>query len=150
LIEFDTSATVKAILAIAEGLEPATEQALDTLAEIGVTNARSTRLFKDQSGKLRKQIKLIPAGKLARSIIADTPYAPYVELGNRPNGTGQYIYPVKAKALRFVVNGEVIFRRRVKAHGPLPFMGTAHKLLLSFLPDHFINAFSRLFRHHAS
>lgn len=60
---------------------------------------------------------------LSHGIIADAKYASWVEYGN--GSPGSRIYPNSAKALRFVIDGQVIFAKSVKASTPRPFMGPA-------------------------
>jgi hypothetical protein len=138
-----TEETRKALAALRKALVPAVQEALDTLAEIGASNARSTKLYKNRSGKLRQNTKFRPAGTFIRDVIADTSYAGYVNFGNRPGGTGAYIYPKRKKALRFVIDGKVIFARRVRSHGPLPFMDQARDLMVKFIPDLFESKIAR-------
>lgn len=87
------------------------------------TRAQASTLFKDGTGNLRSSICILKSGDLARTVLADKDYAFYVEMGNDPGGG--YIYP-RGKALRFQASGgNVVFTKRVRAHGPLPFMGNA-------------------------
>jgi hypothetical protein len=131
-IVVNVSAFSKALSGIRSELPSVIERSLTTLAEIGATNAKSSRIFKNRTGNLRKNIKFTVDGEYARSVIADTGYAFYVEFGN--NQKGDKIYPKRAKALRFVIDGEVIFRKWVKSHGPLPFLGPARELVVSMAP----------------
>lgn len=148
-LKVDSSKLIAALKGISNELDSVISSSLDTLAEIGASNARSSRLFKNRSGTLRREIKFTRDGEMARRVIADTNYAGYVEFGNRPGGTGQRIYPKRAKALRFEVDGKVIFRKWVRSHGPLPFMGKARDLMVSFIPDLFENNLGRLFQKHS-
>lgn len=126
MINIDISSFLNALSAIANEIGPTVERSLDTIAEIAVVNAQSNTLFKNQTGKLRKSIHFTRDGDFARTVIADATnekglnYAYYVENGNDPGG-GR-IYPKKAKALRFVIDGKVIFAKSVKAAKPRPFM----------------------------
>lgn len=145
-MKVDTSALVSALSAIRSELPGVVASSLDTLAEIGVTNAKSSRLFKDQTGALRRRIQFLRDGDTARTVIADTNYAGYVEFGNGPPGSK--IYPKKAKALRFNLDGQIVFRKWVRAHGPLPFMGNARNLMVSFIPDLFSSNIERMINKH--
>jgi len=64
-------------------------------------------------------------GELANTTV----YVRYSEFGNAPGGAaGARIFPTSARALRFRINGVLIFRRSVASHGPLPFMFPAGRL----------------------
>lgn len=81
-----------------------------------------------------------------RTVIADTSYAGYVEFGNGP--PGGKIYPKRAKALRFVIDGKVLFRKWVRTSKPRPFMGNARTLMVSFIPDLFNSSIGRMIQKH--
>jgi len=70
-------------------------------------------------GELARSIKVIRTGRTAWSLVADKPYASFVENG-RPA-----VHTVGAKALRFVINGTVLFRKSVGPAAPRPFIGPA-------------------------
>jgi len=102
-------------------LEPAMDKAVHEIAKIVQFKARTSTLFKGTA--LRKAIGIQNNGSLSRTVLADKDYAGYVEYGN--NQKGSYIYPVRAKALHFRINGQEIFAKKVRSHGPLPFMRVA-------------------------
>lgn len=110
----------KALEKMASQVRPAMEKALDRIAEAVQKHAKESKLYKGSA--LRSSIKISKA-RLSRTVLADKEYAFWVEEGN--NQKGPYIYPRKAKVLRFVSNGSVVFAKRVRAHGPLPFMAQA-------------------------
>ncbi len=124
-------------------LPGAIESALDKIGQEGQKHASNSTLYKS-TGHLRKNIKVIQEGQLAKALVADTPYAGYVEFGN--NQQGDRIYPKHAKALRFVVDGEVIFRKWVKAHGPIPFMTQAREQMIHYAPTALHDAISSLMK----
>ena len=111
----------KALAAMLALVPDGVERGLDRVAsEIRDEAKRSTR-FKDGPGAaLRNSIGFVASGELARTVMADKDYAPYVEFGN--NQSGEYIYPKNGKALAFQGSGGTVFAKRVRAHGPLPFM----------------------------
>lgn len=146
MIRFDASALITALKAIQAELPAVIEGSLDTLAEIGATNAKSTRLYRNRTGLLRRETKWLKAGALMRTVIADTGYASYIENGNDPGG-GR-IYPRRAKALRFVIDGKVIFRKSVRAAKPRPFMAEARRTLIQFIPSLIESDLERLFQKH--
>jgi hypothetical protein len=144
----DASALIRALQTIGARLPAALEASMTTLTEIGVSNAKSSTLFKNRTGNLRNNIKATAPtfsanGSISAEVLADTSYAGYVEYGN--NQKGPRIYTVHAKALRFVINGKVVFAKSVKAHGPLPFMGNAQGVVESLAPTIIGNAVARLF-----
>ena len=73
----------------------------------------------ERTGRLKKSIRKIV--KPNKAVIGPTvPYAIYVEYGTRPHE----IRPVRARALRFEVEGRVVFAARVLHPGtrPQPFV----------------------------
>lgn len=90
----------------------------------GAAAARAGHKFKNQTGDLEKSIQ----GRLTGSsetehrgeIVAAMPYASFVEEGRGP------VTVVNAKALRFVIGGQVFFRRSVGPARAFPFMGIAY------------------------
>lgn len=141
MFTIDFSPFIAQLEAISEGLPASVSNALDTLGEMGASSAKSSRLFKG-NGPLRKEIAVVKKGAFVRQVVSPTSYAKWVEYGNNQNGPR--IYPKRAKALRFVVNGKVIFRKSVRAHGPLPYMGTARMFIESFAADYLQNNLSQL------
>jgi len=97
------------------------ERIVDKVSLVAQKHAKASRAFK--GNVLRRNINIIYNGMFARTVIADKFYAYWVEFGN--NQKGPYIYPKRAKALHFWINGKEIFAKRVRAHGPLPFMRPA-------------------------
>lgn len=86
--------------------------------------AKQTKMFKNRSGALRKSIKAYRTGKFSARATAGTDHAFYIENGNKPTGSN-VIRPKKAKALRFKLNGVVVFRKFVTPADPRPFMRQA-------------------------
>ena len=68
-----------------------------------------------RTGRLRRSIRK-RVGRFEAEIGPTVPYAVYVEYGTRPH----IIRPVRAHALRFEVNGEVVFTRLVRHPGTKP------------------------------
>lgn len=130
MIKLDVTDLVIAAQHIVNNLPSAIDSALDKIGAEGQKHAASSTLYKGSN--LRKNIKVVEDGQLAKSLVADTGYAYYVEFGN--NQQGDRIYPKKAKALRFVVDGEVIFRKWVKAHSGKHFMEAARNEMIMAAP----------------
>ena len=98
----------------------AISEGMDEVAEFAQKHASETSLFKNNGiNGLRNSIKIESNGAFVRTVIADKDYAPYVEYGR-----GE-VRPVNAKALRFVVNGELIFTKRSAPVAAKPFMAQA-------------------------
>ncbi len=117
---------LRALSKIHDRLEKAVDVSLNNVSQKIVDEAKLTTAFKGNSSTgLRQAIKFIDNGSLAKTVIADKWYAYYVEFGN--NQKGPYIYPVRAKALRFYYNGQIMFRKWVRSHGPLPFLYPAYQ-----------------------
>lgn len=131
MIEIDVSDLLITCQHIIAELPAVIDKTLDEIGQIGQRSAASSTLYKG-NGHLRKSIKLLKDGELAKTLIADTSYSGYVEFGN--NQSGDRIY-AKGKALRFVIDGETIFRKSVKAHGPIPFMGQAREQMILQAPQ---------------
>jgi hypothetical protein len=112
---------------------PTINEALDEIAEIAQQKAKSTTLFGGSAtGGLRGSINIHKNGSFSRMVLAEKDYAGYVEYGN--NQKGPYIYPIKAKALHFWINGREIFAKKVRSHGPLPFMNDAKEYTIKKIP----------------
>ena len=104
----------------------AVSRGLDRIAKIAQRKAKSSKLFEGNSpGGLRQNIRIIKNGSFIRTVLADKWYADYVESGNNHGPNGNWIYPKRAKYLHFFWKGKEFFCKRVRAHGPLPFMRKA-------------------------
>jgi hypothetical protein len=101
------------------------DKALDEIGDVAYHSVINTTRFKNYGNSgLRGATKIIPNGEYSREILSDKPYAFWVEEGN--NQKGPYIYPVRAQALHFFIDGEEIFAKKVRSHGPLPYFTDAH------------------------
>jgi hypothetical protein len=100
----------------------ALEEAVNELGEFGIQQARSANLFK-ASDAFKANIKSNPINKFELEVESHSPHSYWLEEGN--NQKGAYIYPVNGKVLRFQVGGKTVFAKKVRAHGPLPFMSNA-------------------------
>lgn len=118
-LEFESSLE-EVILDYLVGVEVGIKNGLEEIAKYAQQHAQNTSLFKNSgSNGLRSHIIIKNAGDHVREVIANKHYASYVEYG-RPG------FSVKnAKALRFVINGEVIFRKSVGPAPAKPFMKKA-------------------------
>ena len=88
----------------------------------------------ERTGRLKQSIRKIV--KPSRAVIGPTvPYAIYVEYGTRPHE----ILPVRAKALRFEVDGKVVFAARVHHPGtrPQPFIRETAEQIRDEVPEVF-------------
>lgn len=101
----------------------AIEKALEKIGNVAYISVKNTKRFKGRDGGLKTATKFIPNGSYAAEILSDKHYAFWVQEGNNQNG--EYIYPVRAKALHFIVNGQEVFAKKVKAHGPIPYFTDA-------------------------
>lgn len=122
---------INALNRLGAHFDNAVSDALDEIAEDAQANAKASTLFKGSS--LRNAIKVISNGQLSRTVLADKDYAGYVEYGN--NQEGPYIYPKKAKCLHFWANGNEVFTKKVRSHGPLPFMQNARDITINKIPS---------------
>lgn len=110
------------IISLQTNIEIAAHNTLLEAGQLGQEAARTTKLFKN-NGPLRDATNFHPIDKFSGFVLADKSYAHWLEDGNDPGGG--FIYPTKSKFLHFFVNGEEIFAKKVRAHGPLPFMSDA-------------------------
>jgi hypothetical protein len=104
-----------------EQLDQCLAELMQKLGETTQSLARSTKAF-HHSTKFDDQITTqpIPQGQVVTS---EAPWSSYLEFGN--NQAGPVIYPTQAKALHFIIDGQDVFVKHVKAHGPLPYMQPA-------------------------
>jgi len=110
------------------------EKSLDDISEIAQNHAKSTNSFRyHTSSGLQGNINIIKNGHFARTVLANKDYAYYLEYGN--NQKGPYIYPVRAKALHFWINGKEIFAKRVRSHEGYFFMKKAKEFATNKIID---------------
>lgn len=119
-VEIDTAGLTQMFSEMENNLDREVENGLQELAEFAQKHASETNLFKTSGqGGLRDSIKIIKSGDRVREVLADKPYAHYVEYGRGP------VEAKNAKALRFRINGELVFAKRVGPADPKPFMQQA-------------------------
>ncbi len=142
-MSMDASAFVKWLGNAGKELEKQTAIAVKRTAEAAATYARIQGWYEHHTYKLRNSIKTSHAGVEAK-VSANAPYAHYVEYGQRAH----WIEARRKKVLRFEINGEVFFRRRVyhRGTGPRPFMRHAQEkatpLFSRLVTEAATNAFS--------
>lgn len=119
----DLSGFKRSLNSLLKGFPKAVDKGLDSVSKAGVKNAQATTLYKDRTTELRKNTKFIDNGNFSRTIIADRPYAKPVEFGRKA------IVAKPGKALRFVINGQVLYRKSVKKAAPRPFMQNARAFM---------------------
>lgn len=108
------------IKALIDGFEKAFEDGLRQAAYAGAERARNVTYYTPRSGRLQQSTYAVEHSALEKGIIANTFYASWVNFGNGPPGAR--IYPIRAKALKFYINNELMFRKSVKTSRPMPFM----------------------------
>jgi hypothetical protein len=109
---------------LAHQLPQAIEKGLEKVGEIAYESVVKTEQFKNYGNNgLRTATKIIPDGSYAIEVLSDKPYAYWVEEGN--NQKGPFIYPVRAQFLHFFIDGDEIFAKKVRSHGPLPYFTDA-------------------------
>lgn len=122
----NTTPFIKELQILTDKISDQTEQAVQQIGERGAQLARDTKLFHND-GPLKQATEFRKATAFAGYVIADKPYAYWLEEGN--NQQGPFIKPVFAKALHFFINGHEVFAKKVKSHPPLPFMAQARDQL---------------------
>lgn len=126
-ISVDLRGFEEAFADLLAGLRNGAHQALVSAVKAAHESARTTDLFRDgPDAKLRRSIVLSFDGPFDGQVKAGgraAPYARFVEAGTPPHD----IRPKKAAALRFVMGGEIVFRRLVHHPGTAerPFMARA-------------------------
>lgn len=108
----------------AEQIKTHTKRALELTTEAAIIYAKTSSLYKKRTGALHQSLRSRVSSASAQ-VSADGGHAHFVENGTRP-------HPIEAKnarVLRFVMNGEVVFRQRVYHPGtePRPFMKEAQR-----------------------
>jgi hypothetical protein len=108
---------LKAFDNLINNLAKAVDMIVKDVGEKAVQVARDTGEFKNT---LKEKTHFVMSGQYVGEVMDDRSYAGYLEYGNDPGG-GR-IYPINAKALHFFVNGEEVFAKSVRAHGPYHFI----------------------------
>lgn len=103
-------------------IEATAHQTLLDAGKLGEEAARNTKLFKNRA--LKAATNFHATGRLSGFVLADKPYAGYLEDGNPYKG-----FKITPKqpggVLHFKIDGKDIFVKSSTAHGPLPFMQQA-------------------------
>lgn len=129
-MRIDTTKTIGWLGAFRELLRVDAERALmDTVESATAMAAKHPSLFKPRTGRLQRsfQFRRLSGGNApAARMIANpgvAPYAGFVAFGTKPHE----IRARRAKFLRFVQNGRVVFRKSVHHPGtePRPFFNQA-------------------------
>lgn len=129
------------IALITSGLQNAITKGLDAASEEGVRHIRTTHEFQYYGDNgIKSHTTVIKESPTIRGVLTDRYYASWVNYGNAPLGTK--IYPVNAKALRFVINGQVFFRKWVRASRPRPFFTNMVEMEKKFLPQALATAYT--------
>ncbi len=126
MILVDTSELQQSFRVQIAAIHEAAKSSVRRAAVIAWQTAHETSLYKDRTGKLRDSTR-VEDGKddYSANVVARRRYASYIENGTPPHE----IRPKRARALRFVMNGSVVFARSVQHPGtkPRPFMRIAEK-----------------------
>lgn len=114
-IEFQGLEELDALLRrMAAGLGRRTDEAVRGLASFFIDEARSRAPVR--TGRLRRSIGLRREDSSRYVVEASAPYAGYVEYGSGPH----IIEPRRAFLLRFSVDGEIRYAKRVRHPGSSP------------------------------
>jgi len=126
MIKVDLSSFITSLNKISNNLPKLFDEIADEIAQQFQQRviANTHRLFKHNGANgIASSINIIDNGSFSRTVIADKNYAYYVEYGNQQKG--EYIYPVNKLALRFYVNGQVVFAKKAKTYPGTHFFGSA-------------------------
>jgi len=145
MFKIDASGLHKKIANLHNSLASALEKAVQEVAEQGAQVARTEKEYQSHGGSgLEQATVAYKNSAFSQGIIANKPYASWVEYGNGPPGSR--IYPIHAKALHFTINGQEVFAKSVKASAPKPFMSKAVSFVnrsgAQIVADH-LNSFLR-------
>lgn len=109
-IQFDISDLLSELDNMIDGLPDATDKALQECGElVAVEESKRTK------GQLSKSFYTYKDGE-AQIVDSHKDYAQYLEYGRGP------VQAINAKALRFVINGQVLFRKSVGPMKAQPFV----------------------------
>lgn len=133
MINIDSSALQKWLLQASVKLQHSATNALQRTARYAATQAKSSSRYKSHTYALRKSVRGELLSPYRARTIADAKHAGWVENGNKPLSGGSRIYPTRAKALRFVLNGQVHFRKWVNVAKPRPYMRDARVAAVPYL-----------------
>lgn len=142
LSDLDRSWRDEAMPILDEGIATAVFAAVDEGAE----EARRTHRYQNRTGTLERETKGIHGvsthGAAEGEIVADTPYASYVDGGTEPHE----IVPRNAQALRWEDGEGAHFAKRVQHPGTQPdgFMGRAYQKAERVLEREIENASRRV------
>ncbi len=146
MIEIKADAFVAWLKAHSAKLEENVQKALMVSAEGAALWAKRNGNFKNRTGDLRRSIQAEPHGaRPGARAIAKARHAAWIENGNRPGGTGDWIYP-KGKYLRFVLNGDPVYAKRVRPLKPRKFMLNARNASVVFAGNMAAQAVKDTFR----
>jgi len=110
-------------------LERKVQKKLDFLANKALNHAKNSQAYK--GNVLRKNIKIRKPNNFTRTVYVNVPWGRFVEYGN--NSAGEYIYPKRAKALKFVIGGKTIFTKKAKTYSGRFFMKAAKEYAIKFI-----------------
>lgn len=127
MFSISADAFLKSFKAARKKLASDVFKALRRAAELARDHAKATRLFKDDTGELRKSIKVVSVNQSQVEVHATARHAEWVEKGNGFRTGAQYIYPRRCPFLIFRIDGRTIFAKRVRTTTPRPFMAEAQK-----------------------
>jgi hypothetical protein len=122
-ITLDVSPLGHALRALDDNLDDAMAEALRESGVMVASEARTHHEFTDRTGALTRSIHSEPVegtflgNDLSVQVVADTPYAKFVEEGTRAHP----IEARRAKVLRYHQNGRLMFRKRVRHPGTRPY-----------------------------
>jgi bacteriophage HK97-gp10 putative tail-component len=121
-IRFEIGSTTEALRLLEAAIRNVTVQAVRATVQDAEDHAKRTTLFRDRTGTLRRSIRGSASG-YEGEVRANAPYATYVENGSPP----REITPRGGGALRFEMNGQTVFAKRVQHPGSeeRPFMQQA-------------------------
>lgn len=133
----------EALLQLEQQLLEVSKNTLKEAGEYGVKQAQNTTLF-HHGNDFEKQIDFQAHTSTQGEIESHAEYSQYLEYGN--NAGGDTIYPKAANVLHFFANGQEVFTKHVKAHGPLPFMDQAADKTEEQLPNIWAQEFDKIIK----
>lgn len=126
MIEVDAERTLAGLANLEAGIMQAIGLTMRSAIEATEQSAKSTTRFKDKSGETRRSIRGQYRGVAQGGFVQAGGASKFLENGTRPHA----IMARGGGLLRFVVNGETIYRRMVRHPGTAerPFMHEARAI----------------------
>lgn len=113
MISIDASDCLRNLKSIERRILDVPRMHLPTVVRVALRSIQDSTLFRDRTGELRGTLTIIDTGAFSKRLVAPANHAKWVNDGTQPH----VILPVNGQFLRFVVNGRVIYAKKVNHPG---------------------------------